>query len=398
MNDFVVIGAGIVGLTIARELHLRYPDKSIAIVEKEPSIGMHSSGRNSGVLHSGIYYPANSLKAKVCSGGARRLAAYCEKAGLPLNRIGKVIIPTREEDDKQIDVLLERGATNDVVAELIDRQQLAELEPEAYSASERALWLPNTSVIDPKAVLDQLVGELKACGVAFYLGESGVQVDVDRRKVKLALTELNYGHLINSAGLHADRLAAKFGVGRQYTFLPFKGLYYKLSTASGLNIRHLIYPVPDLRVPFLGVHYTTTIDGQVYLGPTAIPAFGRENYCGFAGVNLRDTSSILYRLIQQYAENRQGFRLLTRNEGKRFFKKYFAEAARALTPRLKSEHLLTCGKVGIRPQLVDIQKHELVTDFVVENGPYSTHVLNAISPAFTSSFAFAEHVVTNYIE
>lgn len=397
-NDFVVMGGGIVGLTMARELLSRYPGKSIAIVEKEQKIGMHSSGRNSGVLHSGIYYPANSLKAKVCSSGARRLAAYCKEAGLPVNRIGKVIVPTREEDDGQVDVLLERGVTNGVAVELLDRQQLADLEPEACSASGRALWLPDTSVIDPKAVLSRLVDELKARGVAFYLGEKAAQIDAAGRKVALSSNTINYGHLINCAGLHADRLAAEFGVMRQYAFLPFKGIYYKLSPASGLDIRHLIYPVPDLRVPFLGVHYTTAIDGQVYLGPTAIPAFGRENYRGLSGVNLRDTSSILYGLVRQYIANRQGFRLLTRSEGKRFFKKYFTEAARALTPRLKSEYLLRCGKVGIRPQLVDIQKHELVTDFVVENGPHSTHVLNAISPAFTSSFAFAEHVVTDYID
>lgn len=396
--DFVVMGAGIVGLTIARELLSRYPGKSIAIVEKEQAIGMHSSGRNSGVLHSGIYYPANSLKAKICSVGAKRLSAYCEEAGLPINRIGKVIVPTKTEDDKQVDLLLERGATNDVVVELIDQKQLGELEPEAYSASGRALWVPNTSVIDPKAVLNRLVGDLKAKGAAFYLGERAAKINVAVRKVVLGSVTLNYGHLINSAGLHADQLAAQFEVGQKYTFLPFKGLYYKLSPTSGLNIKHLIYPVPDLSVPFLGVHYTTSIDGQVYLGPTAIPAFGRENYSGLAGVNLRDTSSIVYRLVRQYIANQQGFRLLTRNEGRRFFKKYFAEAAQALTPRLKMEHLQRCGKVGIRPQLVDVQKNELVMDFVVENGSHSTHILNAISPAFTCSFAFAEHVVTNYVE
>ncbi|NCG40936.1 MAG: L-2-hydroxyglutarate oxidase [Actinobacteria bacterium] len=396
--DFVVIGAGIVGLTIARELSSRYSGKRIAIVEKESMIGKHSSGRNSGVLHSGIFYPAQSLKAKVCSSGAQQLSAYCTQAGLPINKIGEVILPTREEDDQQIDVLLERGATNGVTVELIDRQQLAELEPEAYSATGRALWLANISVIDSMAILNHLVTELKVQGVVFYLGENMMQIDPAERSVSLSSVTLLYGHLINSAGLHADRLAEKFSIGKQYTFLPFKGIYYKLSPSSGLHIRHLIYPVPDLRVPFLGVHYTTAINGQVYLGPTAIPVFGRENYSGFQGVNLQDTSSIIYRLIKQYMANHQGFRLLTKNEGRCFFKKNFVEAARVLTPRLKSEHLLTCGKVGIRPQLVDMEKNELVMDFVVEKGKNSTHILNAISPAFTSSFAFAEHVVTNYIE
>ncbi len=396
--DFVIIGAGIVGLTVARELASRYPAKRVAIVEKEQAIGKHTSGRNSGVLHSGIYYPAQSLKAKVCAAGARQMSAYCEQHGLPLNRIGKVIVPTRAEDDQQIDLLLERAATNGVVAELIDAARLAELEPEARSASGRALWLPNTSVVDPKAILAKLTEELKARGVVFYLGEQPAEIDPSARTLGLAAGTLTYGHLINSAGLHADRVAAKLGVGDRYTLLPFKGIYYKLSPESGLDIRHLIYPVPDLRVPFLGVHYTTAIDGQDYLGPTAVPAFGRENYFGMQGVNLRDTSAIIYRLARQYIANQQGFRLLTKIEGRRYFKKYFAEAARALTPRLKDEHLLQSSKVGIRPQLVDVQKNELVSDFLIERGPHSTHILNAISPAFTCSLVFAEYVVTNYVE
>lgn len=396
--DFVIIGGGIVGLAIARELVARHPGNSIAIVEKEADVGLHSSGRNSGVLHSGIYYPAGSLKAKVSAAGARRLSEYCAQEKLPINKIGKVIIPTREEDDGQIDVLMERGAVNDVAVELVDRQQLAELEPEARTASGRALWLPDTSIIDPKAVLKKLVQELKAKGVVFYFGVDKLRLRPSSRNIQLESGLLTYGHLVNCTGLHADRVAAEFGVGGNYTFLPFKGIYYKLSPASGLNIKHLIYPVPDLRVPFLGVHYTTSIDGQVYLGPTAIPAFGRENYSGLAGANLRDTSSIVYRLVKQYMANRQGFRLLTQNEGRRIFKKYFTEAATALTPRLKAEHLVSCNKVGIRPQLVDVHKNELVMDFVVEKGLHSTHVLNAISPAFTGSLAFAEYVVSNYIE
>ncbi|MEW5942665.1 MAG: L-2-hydroxyglutarate oxidase [Pseudomonadota bacterium] len=397
MSDVLIIGAGIVGLTLAREIKHRNPGSRITVLEKESTYGVHSSGRNSGVLHSGIYYPSDSLKAKVCVTGMRELRDYCLQHGLPIKHIGKVIVPTREEDGKQLDLLLGRGRANGATVELIDEQQLRELEPEARSATGQALWSPDTAVIDPMAVLKRLVEELTAQGVSIRYGQSVRHIDATAAVVHLGDGSLAYGHLLNAAGLFADKVAHAMGAGKHYTLLPFKGIYYKLSPTSGLDIRHLIYPVPDLRVPFLGVHYTSTVAGKTYLGPTAVPAWGRENYRGLQGIRLRDAGAIGYRLAKQYALDRQGFRLLARIEGRRYFKKYFAEAARALTPRLRDEHLLACDKVGIRAQLLDTEKNELVSDFVVERGERSTHILNAISPAFTSSFAFARHVVDHFV-
>lgn len=396
--DFVVIGAGIVGLSIAGQLRRSLgPEARILVLEKESEIGLHASGRNSGVMHSGIYYPGHSLKAKVCGSGGKEMVAWCEERNLPVRRIGKVLMPVLEADGPQIDLLMDRGRKNGIVVERLDEKQLREFEPEARSATGEAIWCPVTSVIEPKAVLKVLIKELRAKNIEIRTGCSMLGVD---RKNQLILTnsgKIYYRHLINAAGLFADKVAHMFGVAENLTLLPFKGLYWKLAKDSGLDIRHLIYPVPDLRVPFLGVHTTTTTDGVVYLGPTAVPAWGRENYYGLQGLKFYETSHILFRLAQQYAADKQGFRLLARQEGLRYFKPWFVDAAKAILPRLQAAHLISCDKVGIRAQMLDTEKGELVTDFLVKNGEYETHVLNAISPAFTSAFPFARFVVENFI-
>jgi L-2-hydroxyglutarate oxidase LhgO len=390
--DYVVIGAGIVGLTIAGELRRRDPRSKIAVLEKEIAPGRHSSGRNSGVLHSGIYYPPESLKAKLCAQGAREMADYCRERGLPVNRIGKVLLPLREEDAPLLDLLEQRAGMNDVEAVRVDDRALRELEPEARSATGEALFVRSTSVVSSSAVMDALVGEAAGQGIEILCGGALERVEPERRELVWGGERICYGHAINAAGLHADSVAHRFGVGERYTLLPFKGIYWKLDQASGLDIRHLVYPVPDLRVPFLGVHTTTAIDGTVYVGPTAVPAFGRENYRGFQDVRAAELSRILSLLARQYWSGANGFRRFAWQESRRYFRRWFADAARQMLPRLRAEHLLAFPKVGIRAQMVDRSSGALVTDFLVEAGPYSTHVLNAISPAFTSAFPFARHV------
>lgn len=396
--DFLVIGAGIVGLTIARELKHRQPGASVVVLEKDAAPGQHSSGRNSGVLHSGIYYPPDSLKAKVCGQGAKEMAAYCESNGLPLKRLGKVLVATNVEDDPQIDLLAKRAAANGVDAELINEAGLKELEPEARSATGRALFVPSTSVGSPQAVMQTMLAEVAGLGIQVRCMARIAGIDAGKSKVVLDDgTTYCYNHVINAAGLHADSVAHQFGVGLRYTLLPFKGLYWKLDPESGLKIRHLVYPVPDLRVPFLGVHTTTVADGTVYLGPTAVPAFGRENYRGMQGVSLSEANRITQLLLRQYISGKDGFRMLAWQEGRRYFKNWFAEAAQAILPRLKPSHLLPTDKVGIRAQMLDRATGKLVTDFLVESNENSTHILNAISPAWTSSFPFARYVCDNYI-
>ena len=392
-TDFLVIGGGIVGLTIAETLKSKFPDASVTVLEKEREIGLHSSGRNSGVMHSGIYYPAESIKAKVCGQGAREMIDWCLERKLTVNKIGKVIVPVRREDGAQVDLLLQRAHQNGVNASKINKQQLQEIEPEAQSATDEAIYCPDTSVIDPQAVLARKVDELKALGIEIHLGTPFQSVDPEKRILNAGGKKFCYGHVVNAAGLYADKVAHVFGAAHELTLLPFKGMYWKLSPAACIKVKHLIYPVPDLRVPFLGVHTTTTTDGSVYLGPTAAPAFGRENYGGLQGVNLLDTGAILYRLAEQFAYNKQGFRNLFFQEMPKYLKKHFYEAAKDVLPNLRIEDLSPCAKVGIRAQMLDTQKKELVTDFLVKTQENQTHVLNAISPAFTSSMPFARMVV-----
>ena len=396
--DFLVIGAGIVGLSIARELKQRHPDLTITILEKESQLGCHSSGRNSGVLHSGIYYPPESLKARVCVNGAKEMAEFCEQYKLPLRRCGKVLIATRVEDGDQLALLAQRAKGNGILVEKLDERALRNVEPEARSATGIALLIRSTAVGSPKAVLQALQTEIEQLGIEIVCNAKILSVNVAQRELTLENgTRISYGHAINAAGLHADTIAHQFDRGHRYTLLPFKGLYWKLDPNAGFDIRHLIYPVPDLRVPFLGVHTTTTTDGITYIGPTAVPAFGRENYRGLEDVDASELIRISSLLVKQFVAGRDGFRRLAWQEGRRYFKPWFTKAAQAVLPRLKSEHLLPTDKVGIRAQMLDKDTGRLVTDFLVERGPHSTHILNAISPAWTSAFPFARYVCDNFI-
>ncbi len=391
--DFVIVGAGIVGLSVAREVKKRHPKKSVAVFEKEDGLGKHASGRNSGVLHSGIYYPANSLKARLCAEGARELAAYCHENRLPIKTIGKVILPVHENDDQQLELLLSRAKSNGATAELIDQQTLQQIEPDAQSLTGKALHSPGTAVVDPVAILNHIAGSLMAEGTEIFLSSKIQNLNVQRNSLTTNGETFHFGHLFNTAGVYADVVAKAFGIGKKYTILPFKGSYYQLSDRSDIQVNGLIYPVPDLRVPFLGVHFTKTITDKVYLGPTAIPALGRENYSGFEGMTAGDTGEILTSILRQYWNNKQGFRTLMFEEGRRFFKRYFAEGARLLVPKIRPEHLMHCEKVGIRAQLLDKEKQELVMDFIVQNDKNSTHILNAVSPAFTSAFSFSRFLL-----
>lgn len=398
-TDILVVGGGVIGLTIAIELRRRFPHRRTIVVEGEHSHAAHGSGRNSGVLHSGIYYPPGSLKAQMCGRGATAMREYCLARGLPLMPLGKVLIPTRVEDDPQLDVLASRAESNGVVAEMLTASRLAIEEPCARSPTGRALLVPITAVCDPRAVMRSLAGDAAEAGVEITLGWRAVRFDpAARRATNTSGSSIQYDLLVNAAGLHADWVAHAFGIARHLRILPFRGLYWKLDPAAGIRIKRLLYPVPDLRVPFLGVHTTTACDGTVYLGPTAIPALGRENYRGLRGLRVGDALQILRVSALQFCRNTDGFRRLALVEAGKLSRRRFAEAVQRLVPTVRAEHLLPCEKVGMRPQLYDSDSGRLVNDFLVERGPSSVHVLNAISPAFTCSIPFASFVCDKYIE
>ena len=397
--DYLIIGAGIVGLTIAKELKYKNPKSKILVLEKERKVGLHSSGNNSGVLHSGIYYPPDSLKAKFCKQGSVEMMRYCSDYNLPINRIGKILLPTKQEDISQLDLLESRAKKNGVEVTRLDKKNLINIEPEINPSIGQALFVPSTSVADSKSVIESILNNCKNVGIKIFYSAVISSIRVNDKSIILKDgTKINYGYLVNTAGLHADEVAHSFQVGLRYTLLPFKGVYWKLSKESGIKVNHLIYPVPDLSVPFLGIHTTTGIDGNIYLGPTAFPAFGRENYHGLDGISFSDLKRILMILVKQFSSGQDGFRSLVWQEGGRYFKPCFANAVRQLLPNVKNKYLLRSNKVGIRAQMFDTVKNKFVNDFLVENGKSSTHILNAISPAWTCAFPFARYIVDNYVD
>lgn len=391
-SDFLIVGAGIVGLTVAKELKTRYPDSSIVILEKETDIGKHASGRNSGVMHSGVYYGSTTLKAKVCSLGAARMREFATEHGIAYERVGKVIIATSAEELKALERLLVNAKDNGVKAERLDEQGVKKLEP-AASPYKAGIYCPDTAVIDSNAVIQKLRDLLIQAGVKFYYNSIVDSVASNGRAVKARGKDYFYSYLFNCAGAGADIVAKKFGHATNYTLVPFKGIYYKLKQHRRHLVKGNIYPVPDTELPFLGVHLTRVISGDVYVGPTAIPALGRENYGILQGIELAEGFSIGWNLLIMYKENKENFRKLVHEEMKKYYKPAFVAAVRKLSNQIGAEDLESCNKVGIRPQLINTKSRTLEMDYIVEKDENTLHVLNSISPAFTSSLAFNEWIV-----
>lgn len=390
--DIVICGAGIIGLTIAREL-VASGVESIIIFDKEDGLGYHASGRNSGVLHAGIYYDPGTMKAKMCLKGNQRMQAYCEEHNLPLFKSGKVIVAREESELATLDELERRATANGGTVSMIDEKQLAEIEPNAKTV-DRALYSPLTSVVDPKAILKAMRDELEKSGkVRFFFNTRFLKAG--KNKVKTTQGDLGYGMFINAAGAYSDKVAQSYGIAENYRLLPFKGIYRVLKKPAAEKIKGSIYPVPNIKNPFLGVHFTRSVNGDVYVGPTAIPALSRENYGILKGID-PEVLAILFRDASMFLENEK-FRAIAMEEPRKYFFKYFFSDAAKLVKHIAPNDMAPSTKVGIRPQLIDIETNQLVMDFLVEKHENTVHVLNSISPAFTSSMYFAELVVKEYV-
>lgn len=388
--DVAVVGGGIVGMALADALLAARPGSSVVVLDKENRLGMHASGRNSGVLHAGFYYSPDSLKARLTRRGNQLLHAFCDENGVAVRRCGKVVVAQRGEDLPALDQLLGRAATNGVPVERVDEQQLRELEPLARTV-DRALWSPTTSSASPTAVLDALAGRVRRRGGVLRLGAE--VVGAGPGWVQLRDERLSVGHLVNAAGLQADRVARWFGMCDDYAVLPFKGLYWYGNWAAGRLQRH-VYPVPDQRNPFLGVHLTVTVDGRAKIGPTAMPALWRESYGGVRGASGRDVAEMA-RLLPRFLRSRHhDVPALLRAELPMLWRRVLVDRARGLVPSVRPADFTERGRPGVRAQLFHLTESRLEMDFVVRGDEHSTHVLNAVSPAWTSSLAFAEHVVT----
>ena len=387
--DVAVIGGGIVGLALADAWLAAHPGTSVVVFDKEERLAEHASGRNSGVLHAGFYYAPDSLKAELTRRGNQLLRAFCAERGVPVRETGKVVVTTSPAQVSQLDELYARGQANGVPLEMVDEAGLRELEPLART-HERALWSPSTAVADPVAVVEALAARVRERGGEVRLGTPVLEAGPGW--IRTPYQRIEVGHTINAAGLYADRVARWFGVGEDYAMLPFKGLYWYSNWPAGRLQRH-VYPVPDPRNPFLGVHLTVTVSGRTKVGPTAIPSLWREDYGGVRGINTRELAGIarLYpRFLRSPHHDVPG---LVRTELPKYSRRHLVSQARALVPSVNADDFRERGRIGVRAQLLHVPSGKLEMDFVVRPGERSTHVLNAVSPAWTSSLSMAEWIV-----
>ncbi|PYF99445.1 L-2-hydroxyglutarate oxidase LhgO [Thioalkalivibrio sp. ALE21] len=389
-TDFLIIGGGIIGLTIAREIQHRQPGASITVLEKEAGLGRHASGRNSGVLHSGIYYTADSLKARFTRDGNAAWQAYCEERELPLDRCGKLIVARNAEEHARLTTLEERGAANGVEVQRLDEAETRAIEPRARTVG-HALFVPSTATVDPNRLVAAQQADFTTAGGTLLCGHP-YRGHFGNNTVLAGHERIQAGTVINCAGLYADRVAHDFGFGLRYTLLPFKGLYRYADRGTEAPRTH-IYPVPDLRHPFLGVHFTRTVDGHTKIGPTAIPALWREHYGGPSGFRLRELLEVAGRELHMLATNRNEFRTLAWYELRKRRRAHMVADAATLLEGAEAMGFHRRGQPGIRAQLVERDSNQLVMDFVIEGDDRSVHVLNAVSPAFTCAIPFAQHVV-----
>lgn len=388
-HDVAIVGGGIVGLATALALSRRAPGLKLVILEKEPAVGTHQTGRNSGVLHAGLYYRPGSLKARLCVEGKRRMEAFCQEHGVPYERCGKVVVATEERELPVLQQLFERGSANGVPGlELIGPGRLRELEPEA--AGRAALYSPGTGIVDFRQVAAAMARLLAVRGVQVLTGARVLGV---RRSDREAQVETTAGAvacrlLVNCAGLYSDVVARLAGDDPGVRIVPFRGEYYLLRPERRGLVRNLIYPVPDPALPFLGVHFTRMVSGEVEAGPNAVLALAREGY-SWGRLNARELWGTL-----RYA----GFRAVARRYWRTglyemwrsLSQRAFVASLRRLVPAVTTQDVVR-GGAGVRAQAV-APDGRLLDDFHIVEAPRAVHVLNAPSPAATSSLAIGDYV------
>ena len=387
--DFLVIGGGVIGISIARELKSRNPNSGVCILEKEHQCGLHASSRNSGVLHAGFYYTADSLKARFTKEGNQRLTKYCEVKNLALKKCGKLVVAQNESELVWLDELMTRARNNGVPLELITDEESQAIEPRAKTY-QKALFSPTTASINPTELVKSLLSDAIQEGVQLKTNTQYIhRVGKSSIKTSNGIFEANY--IINAAGLYADKIGRDFNFSKDYRILPFKGLYLYSNEPLGALNTH-IYPVPDLTNPFLGVHFTITSDDKIKIGPTAIPAFWREQYQGWSNFNMPELTEIILRQAGLFLSSNFDFKALAFRELKKYSKPLLVSLATKLAKGVDIKHYREWGLAGIRAQLLNIRKKELEMDFVLEGDKQSMHILNAISPGLTCALPFADYV------
>jgi L-2-hydroxyglutarate oxidase LhgO len=392
IHHVVVIGGGIVGLAVAREAGLRWPGASVTVLEKEASVATHQTGHNSGVVHSGLYYPPDSLKARLCTHGVKLLRTYCAEKGIEIRDVGKVVIAVRQAEEQRLEALYQRGVANGVPdLRMISACELRRLEP--HAAARRAIHSPHTAIVDygevSRALADdvahhgQVVLGAEVVGVR-RRGHGGIEVEVGGVEPTTYPCDL----LINCAGLQSDRVATLTGDPEEPRIVPFRGEYYSLRPAARGLVNGLIYPVPDPRYPFLGVHLTPTMTGDVLVGPNAVLAYSREGYTR-TRIRVRDVRDTLA-WPGFWSMARRHWRTGALEMYRSLSKHRYARSARDYVPELTADDLAP-APAGVRAQAV-ARDGSLVDDFWISEGLGVLNVRNAPSPAATAALAIAEYV------
>ena len=388
--DVAVIGGGIIGLATAMRLTQDFPRQRVVVLEKEPEIARHQTGHNSGVIHAGIYYAPGSQKANFCSTGARMLREFCDQRGINYKMCGKVIVATDEGQVPRLEELYRRGTANGAEGlEMIEGERLRELEP--HAAGVRGVFSPNTGIIDYTEVSQAYATTMRENG-GDLLTDSTVRA-VRRSDGRLYLNtsrgDVSARCVINCAGLHADGVARMMGVETGVRIVPFRGEYYSLRPERTPLVNGLIYPVPDPKLPFLGVHFTSRIDGGVEAGPNAVLAFAREGY-GKTSFRLGDTVGMLT-FPGFWRMSRDHWRTGFHEQYRSLVKTAMARSLRTLVPDIRTDDLLDPG-AGVRAQAVDRQGR-LLQDFSIAETANAIHVLNAPSPGASSSMAIGQYII-----
>ncbi len=388
--DVIVIGGGILGLAVAMKMSEAHPRKHIAVMEKENDVACHQTGHNSGVIHSGIYYRPGSLKARLCVDGAREMYRFCAEQNIPFERCGKVVVATSHDEIPRLHELHRKGTANGVQGlRLLSPEEVLDIEPHVRAV--QGMLVPSTGIVDFREVARAFARKFEEGGGIVLTGCKAVRIRSTNHEIRLETHQGEFCSkaLINCAGLHADRVARLAGTDPPCRIVPFRGEYYTVLPEKAHLVRNLIYPVPDPRYPFLGVHFTRMVDGTVEAGPNAVLAFAREGYTR-ASISLADLGEMvafpgLWRLLARHWKAAVG-------EMKRSCsKRLFTLTLQKLVPSIR-ERDLAPGGAGVRAQALDDQGR-LLDDFVIVRHGRMAHVLNAPSPAATSSLAIADYIV-----
>ncbi len=388
MYDFIVIGGGIVGASTALSLVTMYPEKRTILIEKEKSFASHQTGHNSGVIHAGVYYQPGSLKAKFCREGLEETINFCDLHNIPYENCGKLLVATSEVELARMDVLFERCKQNNIEVEIIDQEQLRKIEPNINGIG--AILVKSTSIVNYQSVTKKMIEQYEALGGEYLLDTEVVNLTENSDAIEIITNNetLKSRYLISCAGLMADRIAKMLNLEINFRIVPFRGEYYKLSEKHNTLVKHLIYPIPDPELPFLGIHLTKMIDGSVTVGPNAVLGFKREGY-GKINLSPRDTLEMLsfkgfYKVIRNHFKS--GITEMLNSK----YKRGYLKQVNKYSPSIKLKDLQPYP-AGIRAQAV-LDDGTLVHDFLFVESERSIHVCNAPSPAATSAMPIGKYI------